>query len=238
LASRSYETSQPMFGQKTIRLAAPKIDTGIDPGCNERMVSAKVETGLRIVDGLFVIVLGVLSVVLFWTGSFDFWLRLLASAYAVLVAGSGLLVLFGRSGRGSGTLRLTRRWWKYVFVGVCMTATVVVAVISSPSFLRHPAFPLFPCLMGLSLVQLFEPEASRNFRASKLSSRDAGKWKRVMIASAIAAAILSLQAVISALLGGFYVTVVAVPLAVSFLVMSAAIWVMLKARTKELENEP
>lgn len=200
------------------------------------MMSVKAETGFRIADGVVVIVLGVLSVVLSWARPVNFWLSILESVFGVLVVAAGVLVLVGR-GRSS-PLKLTHRRWKYFSLVGFVLLTIVFVTFSASEFARNPTLPLFPTLTGLFLAQLFEAGASQQVRASQLSSRDVGIWKRIMIASAIGAAILGLQAIISALLGGYAVTAFTTPFAVLFLVIAAVIWVMLRARTKQLRNSP
>lgn len=74
------------------------------------------------------------------------------------------------------------------------------------------------------LPKLFEPEGSQKFQASSLDSRDAGIWKRIMTGSATAGTLASLQAIISALSGAYYLTVVAAPLAVLSLASAGLIW--------------
>lgn len=198
-------------------------------------MSAKAETGLRIADGLVVIVLGVLSVVLVWGLPFDSWMRILASVMAGLIIVVGVIVLSGRS--RSGRLRLTRHRWKYGAVIAAVAVTVVGVVISAADFSTNPTSALYPCLTGLFIAQLFEPEATQKFTASQLSSRDADAWKRIMVGSALTGLVLGAGAIVSVLFGGLTLVTVLPPLAALFLAIAAAVWTMLRARKKQLDGK-
>ncbi len=194
---------------------------------------------LRIADALVVMALAVTSLVMIWPAT-EAWLGILQSLLPAMLLLIGGVLLVGRI--GAGRLVLTRRRWKYfTLVGVVLGVIIVVVVASAVSPGRpggNPALALFPALIGLFLAQLYEPESSQQFKPTDLSDRDAKAWKLIALVAALVGIVLGCFAGMAAAAVDTGLLAFLLPIAILFLVLAAAIWVMLRTRTRQPTAKP
>lgn len=204
------------------------------------MASRETEGKLRVADGLVVIALGVVSLLTIWKNAPEAWFGILQSLMAALLIAWGGVILVGKT-RAGRLVRTRRRWRYFTLIGVVLATIIAIVVSTSISTERqeaNPAAGLLPAIIGLLIAQLYEQERTAQLKASDLSDRDAGVWKRIALAGALVGIVLGGLSGVTLAAGdsgtGFFL----LPVALLFLVLAAAIWIMLRSRTRQLRAKP
>lgn len=204
------------------------------------MASRETEGKLRVADGLVVITLGVVSLLTIWKNAPEAWFGILQSLMAALLIAWGGVILVGET-RAGRLVRTRRRWRYFTLIGVVLATIIAIVVSTSISTERqeaNPAAGLLPAIIGLLVAQLYEQERASQLKASDLSDRDAGVWKRIALAGALVGIVLGGLSGVTLAAGdsgaGFFL----LPVALLFLVLAAAIWIMLRSRTRQLRAKP
>ena len=151
------------------------------------MASRETEGKLRVADGLVVIALGVVSLLTMWRNAPDAWFGILQSLMAALLIAWGGVILVGKT-RAGRLVRTRRRSRYFTLIGVVLATIIAIVVSTSISTERqeaNPAAGLLPAIIGLLVAQLYEQERAAQLKASDLSDRDAGVWKRIALAGAL-----------------------------------------------------
>jgi hypothetical protein len=204
------------------------------------MASRETEGKLRVADGLVVIALGVVSLLRIWRNAPEAWFGILQSLMAALLIAWGGVILVGKT-RAGRLVRTRRRWRYFTLIGVVLATIIAIVVSTSISTERqeaNPAAGLLPAIIGLLVAQLYEQERAAQLKASDLSDRDAGVWKRIALAGALVGIVLGGLSGVTLAAGdsgtGFFL----LPVALLFLVLAGAIWIMLRSRTRQLRAKP
>jgi hypothetical protein len=156
------------------------------------MASRETEGKLRVADGLVVIALGVVSLLRIWRNAPEAWFGILQSLMAALLIAWGGVILVGKT-RAGRLVRTRRRWRYFTLIGVVLATIIAIVVSTSISTERqeaNPAAGLLPAIIGLLVAQLYEQERAAQLKASDLSDRDAGVWKRIALAGALVGIVL------------------------------------------------
>jgi hypothetical protein len=199
------------------------------------MASRHFETQVRIGAGLLAIALAGVSLFMMWappTG--DYLFRNLQTAMAGVVIVMGLMVCVGRS--RSGRLVLTRRRWRFALLLAVTVLGAAVLLLDTGWFTRAPTpiAAIFPIFVGLGLAPMFEPEATVGFKASDLSEKDAKTWRRILWACVLLTVVLGASSVFAAVSGNPTLGALMLPFAGLFLSFVFVIWILLRARIRQL----
>jgi peptidoglycan/LPS O-acetylase OafA/YrhL len=203
------------------------------------MVSKATDARLRIAVGLVVIALSFTSLFLSWRPSTEAWLGVMSSLVAVLLLALGVVVLVGRT-RGR-RLVLTRQRWRYFLPFAAVLLFIIVIVVTNFSLdraLGNPVLAMFPAMTGLLLALLYEPESTAQFKPSDLTDRDVRTWKRISFVLGLIGVVVGSISGVAGVAGNITMLALLLPIAILFLVLAAAIVVMLKSRNRLLKARP
>jgi hypothetical protein len=199
------------------------------------MASEKAETRLRIANGVLVLVLALGALFMAWLSESDTLLRIVLGVVAILALLLDLSVLRGRTKAGR-LVRTTRRW-KYagLVVYLALTAVMVSVTVVSTSGLPAGNAPwgLFPALLALFLVQLYEPEVASRSKAASLSDSNARAYWRIGLLALLGGVVLGSMGILGAIAGSHMLAAQLLPPGVFCLVFAFGIWMMLRSRNQQ-----
>ena len=203
------------------------------------MAAIDTDAKLRIPVALVVIALAIASLFLIWRPEIELWFRISGSLLCAILLLWAAMILVGKT--KSGKLLLTRRRWKYfiilsVVVAVAMTLAVISIVAAQPDHYSPLMSPLVQMLLALFVAHLYEPGGPPLVKAPHLSDRDVRAWKRAAIVLAFLGISLGCIAGIAGAAGNIFAMPLLLPIAVVLLVIAAALWMMLRARSRQRAN--
>ncbi|WP_284764367.1 hypothetical protein [Arthrobacter sp. efr-133-R2A-63] len=199
------------------------------------MPAVATDPRLRIVVALIVIATAVTSFLMVLRPETEPLFRNIQSVMCGVLLVWAITILIGKT--KGGRLVLTPRRWKYFTLLGVIAAAAIVFIVTAFIPARpggNAALPLFPTIIGLFVAQLYEPEGSTQFAASDLSDHDAKAWKRIAVVSAPIGAALICIAVVAGIAGNIGILALLLPIGVLLLVTAAAIWTMLRTRSRKL----
>jgi hypothetical protein len=206
------------------------------------MASERVETRLRVADGLLVIALVIISLVMVWSQVPVVSPGILLSIASGILIILGFLVLIGKTRTGR-LVRTHRRWKCILLIGVAVVFTTlagVTLIIDRPG--GNPALPLFPVIVGGFVAQLFESEATAKFtmaaQMAALGDRDAKVWKRFSLVLVLVGIVLGCVAAVAGASGNVTLVSILLPIGILVMVLAAAIWVPLRSRNRQPRGTP
>ncbi|GAA4050338.1 hypothetical protein GCM10023063_42610 [Arthrobacter methylotrophus] len=199
------------------------------------MASHKAETGLRIADGVLVLVLALITLFMAWLPGTDILFGIVLSVMAALALLFGVVVLVGKT--KAGPVTRTRRRWKYVCLLVYIVLMVIMIIVTISVTSGHPSgngqWGLFPALLALFLVQLYEPVGTGRSTASSLNDGNARAYRRIGLLALLGGIVLGGMGVLAAVAGNPTLPAQLFPPAVFCLVFAVGIWMMLRSRRQQ-----
>jgi hypothetical protein len=199
------------------------------------MASHKAETGLRIADGVLVLILALVTLLMAWWLPETDIFRIVLGVVGALALRFGVLVLVGRT--KAGPVTRTRRRWKYVSLLVYIVLMLIMIIVMISVTSGHPSsngqWGLFPALLALFLVQLYEPVGTGRASASSLSEQNAGAYRRIGLLALLGGTVLGAMGVSGAVAGNPTLPAQLLPPAVFCLVFAVGILMMLRSRKQQ-----
>lgn len=199
------------------------------------VASHKAETGLRITDGVLVLVLALVTLFMAWRLPGTDIFRIVLGVMGALALLFGAVVLVGRT--KAGPLTRTRRRWKYISLLVYIVLMVIMIIVTISVTSGRPTgngqWGLLAALLALFLVQLYEPVGTGRSTASSLSDRNAGAYRRIGLLALLGGIVLGAMGVLGAVAGNPTLPAHLLPPAVFFLVFAVGIWMMLRSRKQQ-----
>ena len=210
------------------------IDTISLGECTWHMVSRRIETSIRIVGGLLVIVLAVISLIMIWSQSPEVLTGIAISLAAAAAIVLGATIVVGRT--RAGRMVLTHRRWKYgLLIGDMVVYAVTAVVLHRPG--GNPGLAVFPIGVAIFVALLFESETvAAAPKLGSLTERNVRSWTRILRMTAIGGLVLCCISVVAAVVGNFVLVSLLLPLAIIFLFFAGAIWVWLRSVRRQAQG--